>query len=146
MKALFLFLLSFNLFAVELKFIGPCDSNPIARVEVFESYANVGELTIKTLEKFDIPFKGTEQGLASAFETPTGDDSVEILGDTEMRAYGWCFSVDGESPDLYPHEVSVSASTKTITWLFGFAHYKNGQWLTQCTPAHQVKPRFLCED
>lgn len=116
------------------------------KTRVTEEYRNVGELTIETLRKFNIPFKGTEQGLASAFETPTGDESIEIISDAEMRAYGWCYSVDGVSPELYPHEVPVSSATKSIVWHFGYARYLRGQWVTQCTPAWKVRPAFLCKD
>jgi hypothetical protein len=146
MKFFFLFLLSFNLYAVELIFIGPCDEEFIMRTEVSVDYTNVGELTIETLKKFSIPFKGTAEGLASAFNTPTGKEAVEVISSEESRAYGWCFSVDGEAPDLYPHEVSVTRDTKKITWHFGFARNVRGQWITQCTPSYTVRPAFLCED
>jgi hypothetical protein len=105
----------------------------------------VGELTIAILTQFKIPFKGSPEGLITAFHTPTGDDSVEILSDVELRAYGWCFSVDGVSPELYPHEVPLTHETKSITWYYGFAHYSKGEWISQCTMAHTVKPQFLCK-
>lgn len=141
------FLLTYSAYgAVELSFIGPCDENFIMKTSVSHEYRNVGELTIETLKKFNIPFKGTEKGLASAFETPTGDASVEIISDVEMRAYGWCFSVDGVSPELYPHEIPVTAFTKKIVWHFGYARFFRGRWVTQCTPAWKVKPDFLCKD
>lgn len=113
---------------------------------VTEEYENVGQLTIETLKKFNIPHKGTYEGLASAFETPTGDASVEVVSDVELRAYGWCFSVDGVAPEVYPHEIPITSETKSVTWHFGFARYYRGQWVTQCTPAWKVKPAFLCKD
>ena len=147
MKTLILILLfSLSAQAVELKFIGPCQEEFIMKTEVTEEFRNVGELTIATLSKFNIPFKGTAEGLASAFETPTGADAVERVSDIESRAYGWCFAIDGEAPDLYPHQVQVTPLTKEITWTFGFARYYRGEWITQCTPAHKIRPAFLCED
>jgi hypothetical protein len=139
-----LFSLSAN--AVELKFIGPCAETFIMRVNVKEEYANVGQLTIETLKKFNIPYQGSYEGLASAFETPVGDASVEVISNEEMRAYGWCYSVDGVAPEVYPHEVPITAKTKSVVWHFGYARFYKGQWVTQCSPAWKVKPKFLCED
>jgi hypothetical protein len=53
-----------------------------------EDFQNVGELTVATLTKFGIPFTGSVEGIASAFETPPGKEALEILSETEMRAYG----------------------------------------------------------
>lgn len=145
-KALLLLFFSVSSFAVELKFIGPCQKEFIMRTMVTEEYANVGELTIGTLKKFGIPHAGTAEGLASAFETPVGQEAVEVISENEKRYYGWCFVVDGIAPEVYPHEERITLETKSIVWTFGFAHFKNGQWLTQCTPAHTVKPDFLCKD
>lgn len=147
MKSFFILLLiCTNLWAVEITFIGPCDENFIMKVQVSEDYPNVGELTINTLKKFQIPFMGTPEGLLSAFETPVGDKAIEVVSNNELRAYGWCYSVDGYSPDIYPNQVPVDKNTKSIVWHFGFAHYLNGQWITQCTPAHKIRPKFLCEE
>lgn len=147
MKNFFLlFFISLSSFAVELKFIGPCQKEFIMRTQVSEEYSNVGELTIETLKKFGIPFKGTYEGLSSAFETPTGDAALEVISNQEMRVYGWCYSIDGYSPEVYPHEAMIGPETKSVVWHFGFARYYQGQWVTQCTPAHTVKPDFLCKD
>src|SRR5690606_8402085 len=145
MRKLFLFLfISLPSFAVELKFIGPCQEEFIMRTQVKEDYRNVGELTIETLKKFGIPFKGTYEGLSSAFDTPVGDGALEVISDQEMRAYGWCYSVDGNAPETYPHEAFIGPETKSVVWHFGFARYSQGQWVTQCTPAYTVKSDFLC--
>lgn len=147
MKTLLLaLLLSSQAHAVELKFIGPCEEEFIMKVEVTDEFANVGELTVATLAKFNIPFIGTAEGLASAFETPVGTAAVEVVSPEETRAYGWCFSVDGVSPEVYPHEIAITPETKNITWHFGFARFFRGEWVTQCTPSHTVKPAFLCQD
>lgn len=145
-KLILALLLSTSAQAVELQFIGPCEETFIMKVEVTEEFANVGELTVATLQKFNIPFKGTAAGLASAFETPTGTDAVEVISSEEYRAYGWCFSVDGVSPEAYPHEIAITPDTKQITWHFGFARFYRGEWVTQCTPSYSVKPAFLCKD
>lgn len=147
MKMIFLAtFISFSAEAIELKFIGPCEDAFIMKTEVTETYENVGELTIETLKKFSIPHSGTPAGLASAFETPVGDESVEVLSETEMRAYGWCYSVDGVAAEVYPDETPVTPETKSIVWHYGYARFTNGEWITQCTPAWEIKPAFLCKD
>lgn len=143
LSALFL---SLSVFAVELKFIGPCSIEFIMKVNVDEAYTDVGTLTISTLSKFSIPHQGTPEGLVSAFETPFGDEAIEVISDEELRAYGWCFAVDDIAPEVYPHEAPITAETKSVVWTFGFARFYKGEWVTQCTPAHTVKPAFLCKD
>lgn len=144
MKTLFLALLfSFSASAVELKFIGACSDEFILKTEVTEEFANVGELTVATLTKWNVPFKGSAEGLASVFEI---GNLMENVSTTEMRAYGWCYSVDGEAPEVYPNEILITPETKSIVWHYGFALFKDGQWVTQCTPAYTVKPASLCKD
>lgn len=142
---LLLTLVSFSAFAVEMKFVGPCEKDFIMKTEMPDDFANVGEVTIAALTKFNIPFKGTAEGLATAFDTPVGKDALEVVSPTEIRAYGWCFAVDGVAPDVYPNEIPL-AGVKQITWTFGFARSVNGQWITQCTPSWSVRPDFLCKD
>lgn len=144
MKKLILCLLvCFSANAVELKFIGPCSDEFIMKTEVTEEFANIGELTVATLSKWSIPFKGDASGLASAFEY---GNYMENVSATEIRAHGWCYSVDGEAPEVYPNEVVITPETKSIVWHYGFALFKDGQWITQCTPSHTVKPASLCVD
>lgn len=146
MKILLALLFSLSANAVELKFIGPCSDEFIMKVNVTDVYENVGMLTINTLSKFSIPHQGTPEGLVSAFETPVGDDAIEVISDEELRAYGWCFAVDGVAPEVYPHEAPVTPETKSVVWTYGFARFYKGEWVTQCTPAHTVKPASLCKD
>ena len=143
---IFFMALSFSTHAVVLKFVGPCSENFIMKTVVNEEFSDVGELTIATLTKFGIPFQGSKEALNSVFSTPVGAEALENLGNGEMRAYGWCYAVDGISPEVFPHETRIDPETKEITWTFGFAHYYRGEWVTQCTPAFTVKPAFLCED
>ena len=137
---------SLNVSAVEVSFIGPCSLEPLLKVEHKYDGASVGLITVETLEKEKIEFIGSQQGLASAFGTPTGKEAMEILGPDEIRAYGWGFSLNGFSPAEYPHRVQSHSNSDKIEWLFGYAHYKDGQWLSQCDPAHLIAPDFLCKE
>jgi hypothetical protein len=145
MKLLFILLFSLPAFAYEISFTGPCDQKPIIAAEMGSKFATVGDLTVHFLRKNKIPFKGSERGINTVFNTPVGDAAIEVISNTEMRAYGWCFFVDDFGPDVFADEYPLNASIQKIEWIFGFAHYKNGEWLTSCTPAFTVKPYFLCK-
>lgn len=138
------FLLSVSAWSIDLKFIGPCEKEPIITIKIEKTFSNVGALTLAALNENKIPYQGTEEGLNSIFNTPTGLDAVEIISDIEMRSFGWCYSVDGVSPEIYPHEMPITKNTKTVIWHYGFAHFYNGEWRTQCTPSYSVRPRSLC--
>ena len=144
MKFIFVFLFSFSAMAYEISFVGPCDQKPIIASEMGTKFATVGDLTVHFLRKNKIPFKGSERGINTVFNTPVGDAAIEVISNTEMRAYGWCYFVDDLGPDVFADEYPLDGSIKKIEWIFGFAHYKNGEWLTSCTPAFTIKPNFLC--
>jgi len=129
---------------LSVEFVGPCSSEPLLSATASRDQAStVGELTIQTLDRFTIPYLGTAGGLNSAFGTPIGLDALEVLSDSEMRSYGWCYSVDGVAPEVYPHEIALSEVSK-IRWFYAFAHYVRGQWVSQCEPAYELVPEFLC--
>lgn len=139
-------LISFSAFAYELSFVGPCNQKPIIAAEMGTSHTTVGELTVRFLKKKKIPFVGNTRGINTVFNTPTGDAAIEVISNTEMRAYGWCYFVDDMGPDVFPDEYPLDASIKKVEWIFGFAHYQNGEWVSSCTPAFTVKPDFLCKN
>jgi hypothetical protein len=93
---------------------------------------SVGELTIKMLDDYQVPYQGTEQGFNSILNSPTGLDAMVIISDSEMKTYGWCFEINGEIPEVYPNEVFINSISDNVLWFWGFAHYKNGEWIVQC--------------
>lgn len=140
---IFVFLLPIQIFAGTISFIGPCQKTPVFTQEFFTVHNSVGAITVDILSMNSIPFKGTEKGMNSIFKTPTGLDAMEVISDTEMMAYGWCYSVNGFEPAEYPSDYFV-AEADDILWWFGYAHYKNGKWITQCTPSHLRKSKQFC--
>lgn len=142
---LLLLIFSFNLQAHTISFIGPCEKKPLFSKVVPNLSLSVGKLTVEVLESAKINFVGSEKGLSSVFGTPVGPAAMEIISQTEIRAYGWCYLVDGVGPEVYPHELILSPAFARVEWVFGFAHFKDGVWISQCTPAYRVKPKFLCE-
>ena len=70
--------------------------------------------------------------------TPIGQSELgffmEELNDKELRAYGWCYSVDGVTPELLADEYILSGTESKITWYFGYASRVLGHWVSQCQP------------
>ncbi len=103
----------------------------------FVGETSVSEMTLKSFTENMIPFLGAKEGLNSILGTPTGLEALEVLSDTQMRAYGWCFTVDGNlSPEMM-HQTFIEDDA-TITWFYGFTFYDAGEWSGICTPAHTV--------
>lgn len=131
--------------ATSFKVVGGCSDTPLftSNITIDESI-NVGKLSVDLFEQENIPYFGSELTIMSIFETPFGAEAYEFLSPNHLRAHGWCYIVDGVEPGVYPSQFNVSKSTKSITWLYGFAEMIEGQWKTQCTPTYSVKPAFLC--
>lgn len=130
--------------ALQILFTNPCDPTPLLETKLrTQESRTVGQVTIDTLESFEAPYVGSEQGLNSAFGTPTGLDAMEVISDTEMKSYGWCYEVDGKLSEVMPGDYKITPKTQSIRWFVGYAHFKNGNWISQCTPAY--KSKFICK-
>ncbi len=128
---------------ISMEFIGPCGVTPLLMANLPGEFPHVGAATVELLERFAVDYVGTDAGLNSAFGTPTGQASMEVISAQEFRSYGWCYDVDGRVPEAYPNQVSLQG-VRHVRWFFAFAHYRNGDWVSQCEPAYRVKPSFLC--
>lgn len=135
-------LFSLPAMAIDLTFVGPCSEEFIMKTKVTEEFNHVGDLTVATLNKFSIPFKGYPEGIAEVLGL---GNYTETISAKEFRTYGWCYRVDGVVPEVFPYETYITPETEAITWFYGYSHYKNGQWLSQCTDAYKVKPKELCD-
>jgi hypothetical protein len=130
--------------ALIIEFKGPCFEEPLHSSQVESSFTNVGAVTISELEKSKIPYMGNEIGLHTAFNTPIGMDALEVISDEEMKSYGWCYAVDGEIPEIYPVDYTITKNIRKITWFFGYARYFRGEWTDQCLKAYKNPPAYLC--
>jgi hypothetical protein len=147
MKFLSIVLLSLlaqpSAWAISYEIIGACDERPVYQGTQSAAGVSVGEATLKILKKNSIPHRGTEAAIFSILNTPEGDAAIEVLSDTEMRAYGWCYEVDGVQPSVMADQYRLKGS-EHLKWFYGYALHKNGEWRTYCEPAHKVKPQSLC--
>ncbi|MFG1501367.1 DUF4430 domain-containing protein [Halobacteriovorax sp. XZX-3] len=143
-KFALLALISTFSFAATFEFVGPCKRGALFKTEMqLKKGSTVGSATIDLLNNFGIAYKGTQRAMNSIFDTPTGLDAMEVLSDTQMNAHGWCYSVNGQSPEVYPDEVPLGNGDH-VMWWFGYAHYDSGEWLTQCEPTWMRAPSQFC--
>lgn len=132
--------------AVTIEVVGPCSSAPIlqSKIETVDLSLSIGKITVDYLTKSKIPFIGSEVGIASIDNSAIGDEAIEIVSDTEMRAYGWCYTINGERPELMPNELYLTNKTDTITWFYAYATYNTNGWTDYCTPANTLKSSKFC--
>ncbi|MEM7647497.1 MAG: hypothetical protein AAF203_11345 [Pseudomonadota bacterium] len=132
-------LLSLFVFSGEVRVVDPCSQNLLFREPIGEIQGlDVGTLSVNVFDAYGVPYIGNNMGIHSIYETPTGEDALEILSKSEMRAYGWCYSVDGIEPEVLPNQYLIPDDESVVVWFFGFAHYQAGEWVSQCerlTPA-----------
>lgn len=132
-------LLSFPLSAVELTITGPCgESTNFAFQTTANLEESVGHHTIKVFTEFEVPFIGTEAGLNSILNTPTGTDGYDIISDKKMRVFGWCYRVNGFEPAVMANQYMFENQSDELLWIYGYSTYENGQWVGYCDPAFEI--------
>lgn len=150
MKKLFLlfFVLSFKANAVEFKIQNICDDSTFldSDISIFlPEY--VSKITHYMFENFEVAFNGDENSISSILGSPTGDQSIEIVSNEHMFIYGWCYEVDGVQPDVLMSQFLVDPRNhKEIRWIFGYAEYFRGEWLSYCTPVYKNPRAFICDN
>lgn len=138
-------LLSHTASAFEVNFVGACSPESLLTSEVkYVKGMNVGEMSLKVLDDHGIPYQGTSAGLNQLFDTPIGLDAMEVVSDNEMMAYGWCFEIDGTIPEVFADKVPVKSTTKVVTWFYGYAHFLNGEWISQCEKSYLRRSAQFC--
>ena len=144
-KILFVFVVlvpSFG-YSAKLEIIGPCSERSVYQFEVGDKFDTVADLTFHILDKNKIPYTGTDKGITTLISAPHGDDALEVVSDTQMRAYGWCFFVNGELSLDYADEVYLNPGDR-IQWVYSYAWYDRG-WKTMCNPSYKVKSDYICK-
>lgn len=94
---------------------------------------SIGQLTVEMLDLYQIDYQGSELGLNSVLNSPLGTDAFVIISQNEMKSYGWCYSYNGIVPEVYPNEIEIKSIQDRIEWFWGYAHYLNGKWISQCS-------------
>lgn len=144
MKKILLVLLccTMNAYAVTFDVVGGCSATPLLSVTISAKFETVGDLTVYLLNKNKIPYQGNERGMNSIWNSPIGLDALEILSDTQMRSYGWCFKVNGQVPNAFADEIYLNEGDH-IEWIFSYAWYDKG-WVSMCNPSFETQSPWIC--
>lgn len=136
-------LISMPCFALSLTIKAPCDNSELIYEPAFAEGLSVGNVTVQTLDKHNVPYIGSAAAINSLLGTPVGLEAMDVVSDTEMYAYGWCYTVNGFGPEEYPDQVLIEKDDQVL-WYFGSAHFKDGLWLTQCEPSSSRRFESYC--
>jgi hypothetical protein len=137
---------STNSFAINYDVIGPCSETPLYKNQVEVSLSkSVGQNSVEIFDKEKIEYVGNENGMNSILNTPTGNEAIEILSETKMRAYGWCFSINGIIPDVISSQIYFSDKNDSLKWFFAYSTYDQGVWTDYCVPSYTIKSPFICK-
>lgn len=90
---------------------------------------SLGQLSVSVFDKVAIPYEGGSYGMKKIFHL---DNEIQIISDDEMKAYGWCFSINGTTPETMADQTIINEQEAEIVWYYGYAHYKKGEWIGQC--------------
>ncbi len=132
--------------AVTFSVVGPCSPDSEYKGSFKTDLSeNVGKISMDIFDFNQIPYIGTQDGMNSILNTPTGLDSAEIISDTKMRAYGWCYSVNGEIPNVLPSEYFFKSQSDHLVWFYAFSTYDKGAWLDYCVPSYTIKAPQFCQ-
>lgn len=131
--------------ALNWKVYGACSNQPVAQGQYSADLSkNVGETSISIFNSQQIPFIGAPEGFNSILNTAIGIDALEIVSDTEMRAYGWCYSVNGKDLTKMPDQAYFTKQSDELIWYYAYSTNKNGQWSDYCSPAYWIKAIQFC--
>lgn len=144
MKIILLFFVSFSLYSAELTFQGPCDETPFLEGEVTGAGLTAGDITVDFLNLSGTEYIGSRGGINSIQGTPVGMEAIEVVSDTHMRAYGWCYEIDGVQPAEMPDQIKLKGP-EHVRWFFAYSTYEDGVWKDYCTPSYQLKSPFICK-
>ncbi len=139
-------LFSLNAQAIYWEIYGPC-SNKAAHAgkQLTDIKLSIGEITVEILDYNKIPYEGTELNFSSIYNSPTGLEAMEVISDTEMRAHGWCYSLNGVIPDVMPNHTYPSSQNDHLIWFYGYYTNKDNVWLPgPCMPTYDIKPEQFC--
>ena len=78
-------------------------------------------------------FEGGTYGITQMFGL--GND-IDVISNEEMKAYGWCFSLDGVVTETMADDTLILSQDSKLRWFYGYAHHLRGEWIAQCVP-HQ---------
>jgi hypothetical protein len=122
-----------------------CNDQDILNKNISSEQITLGDLVINLLNQNKINYVGTRDSITKIENSPSGDDAIQILGKTEFRVFGWCYKINDVISENMPNEIVIDETVKSIRWYFGFAHYANGKWNSQCEEDKALLKELFCK-
>jgi len=144
--SILLLLVSLSSNAARLIVYSPCEDKIETEISFQILFTEkVSKITTSLFNDYDIQHLSATNGLYSIFNTPYGSDALFITDSQNMRSYGWCYAVDGIQPNVTMDRYDFDPNLHNeISWVYGMAEMKDGQWISYCTPASQVENSEIC--
>lgn len=133
--SILIFLYSLTSYSVEIEVIGHNNEVLLQSTISKELPSSVGEITVEVFDEFQVPYEGSIYGISKIYEL---DQYLDIISNVEMKAYGWCFSLDGVTVETLTDETLVESPDAIIRWYYAYAHYDSGEWIAQCVPSQKI--------
>jgi hypothetical protein len=133
----FLLFLTYSSFAMTFRVYG-VGGNLLLDAQVQNGVTSVGQISNSSLlqatqQRLLGEYQGSENGVLSINGLGS---ALEVLSDTEMNAYGWCYRVDGVVPHgLMPDQYKLRGTEKSIEWFYAYAKFIKSDWASMCVPA-----------
>lgn len=142
---IFVSLISLQSWALNWQVIGPCSAEPLYQGSIeADLNKSLGEISLQVFDANKIPYVGVPQGFSSINKSPSGMDAIEVVSDSELRAYGWCYSINGQLPSQAPSELKPQSQQDTLIWYYGYVTHKDNQWGDYCAPGYRIKAAQFC--
>ena len=91
--------------------------------------SNVGVISVEGFKMLGVPFEGSPAGITAI--DGLGSD-LQVINENRMKAWGWCFSIDGQLIEKMPDQVPWPQEAKILRWFYAYALYDSGQWTGYC--------------
>lgn len=129
-------LLCLDVHAVTFKVVGnvkePVIEEQSVNAEIGESVGSISHRMFTSFQsQIGLDYDGNESGVIRLAGLK---NEIEVISDREMKAYGWCYSVNGNAPDVMPDAFLIESEKDAILWFYAYTLYLDGVWLNQCTP------------
>ncbi len=140
MKFICAFCLSLSVHAITWDVLGK-GKNPIAKGTLLNAdlTRSAGDLINSEMAKSALlNFDGDETGIRelNGLKSETEFSTEEKW----VKAYGWCYSINGEVPMDYAFKVFFQNENDHLRWFYAYAYYHDGKWIAMCIPYNQAPP------
>ena len=133
--------------AINYEIIGPCDKTAVfsGKLDLVDLKISIGQISVSLFDQQKIPYQGSVSGFNSILNTPIGLDAMEVISDTKMRAYGWCYSVNGIQPEVLADQYFFKNNNDQLVWFYAYSTYDKGVWTDYCVPSYKIKADQFCK-